>query len=374
MKITFWSSTENRGFLARLIVELRAQGVEAQLRFTVSEASYRAAQSPLARVWLRLRQYLVYPLQLMAALAWERLARRTPDAWHVVTTNTFYAPWLASCLHPRIIHLVYDLFPEAAIAAGQWPADSGKARLCRQIVRRTLRQCPMNVFLGQRLEHYARGLYSGDWRSAVIPVGGDQAALAAPPTPDADAQSLEILYAGNLGQLHELETLRAYWQTSPPVDGVQWRFQCFGPAKAALQAACAQLPPAQQSGIQLGGGLAEAEWVSALRAAPLSLVLMKPGAENVVFPSKAFSAMLAGSALLVIAPEQSDLVDLVKAADAGWWLAPGDVAALHGLLDGLTQQPEQIAQKRQNAYRYAHAKLGQDSLAKEWVTLVDKAV
>jgi len=39
---------------------------------------------------------------------------------------------------------------------------------------------------------------------------------------------------------------------------------------------------------------------------------MAPGAEQVVMPSKTYSAMMAGQAVLAIAPEESDLVDLIK--------------------------------------------------------------
>lgn len=44
MKIDFWSSTEYSGFMAGLIRELRVLGVDAQQRFQISEASYRAAK------------------------------------------------------------------------------------------------------------------------------------------------------------------------------------------------------------------------------------------------------------------------------------------------------------------------------------------
>ena len=76
--------------------------------------------------------------------------------------------------------------------------------------------------------------------------------------------------------------------------------------------------------------------------------------------------MMAGQAILAIAPEDSDLVDLIKAADCGWWVEPGDVEGLARLLEAMSADPALLLAKRERAYCYAHAHFGQDALAKAW--------
>ena len=49
--------------------------------------------------------------------------------------------------------------------------------------------------------------------------------------------------------------------------------------------------------------------------------------------------MMAGQAILAIAAEDSDLVDLIKLADCGWWVAPGDVAGLAAVIEALSSSP-----------------------------------
>ena len=44
MKFEFWSSTEYSGFLAGLIRELEAQGIEARQRYHLTEARYEATK------------------------------------------------------------------------------------------------------------------------------------------------------------------------------------------------------------------------------------------------------------------------------------------------------------------------------------------
>jgi hypothetical protein len=122
MKILFWSSTEYSGFLAGLMRELTDAGFDAEQCFQISEASYRSAKSGAARLLLRFRQYIAYPIQLGGALLARRVkgeVRNVKDGdVCVVSTNTFYAPLLATYLHPQVVHLVYDLFPEAMIHSG----------------------------------------------------------------------------------------------------------------------------------------------------------------------------------------------------------------------------------------------------------------
>ncbi|MFP4156614.1 MAG: hypothetical protein ACLFU4_03265, partial [Opitutales bacterium] len=261
MKIDFWTSTEYGGFMAGLIRELQDRGFDARQRFQISEDSYRAARSTPARLWLRFRQYGIYPLQLCTRLLLQRLLRRQEKAgspgseFCVVSTNTFFAPLLASYFHPHVVHLVYDLFPEALIHSGKWREGSLKVKYVRWITRKTLQRARLNVFLGERLHTYVESIHGDCGASVIIPVGADQTLFPSPPgertQPERDSaekgagrQVVEpsgpnlqtsrhaqvhlpppaILYCGNFGNMHDSQTLFDYWksrsaqlqQASPP--------------------------------------------------------------------------------------------------------------------------------------------------------------
>ena len=76
MKLEFWSSTEYSGFLAGLIREFNESGMNVQQRFQISEASYRSSKSTPSRLFLRFRQYVAYPVQIIATLVLQRLMGR----------------------------------------------------------------------------------------------------------------------------------------------------------------------------------------------------------------------------------------------------------------------------------------------------------
>lgn len=379
-KIHFWSSTEYSGFLERLMKELNAHGFSARQRFQISESSYRAAKSPVARLWLRVRQYLVYPVQLAISLFWGRACRCSSDVC-VVSTNTFYAPLLATYLHPNVVHLIYDLFPEAMIHSGKWREGSLKVKWVRWITKQTLRRARQNVFLGQHLEDYVELIHGSVPNATIIEVGADQTLFETSEDIKELTSEVEILYCGNFGNLHDSATLFQYW--NKVAEGVKseegsvkkgspdskWRFHCSGPKRAELIAVRETLPDRLKEQIQIGGGLGQSEWVAAMNAADVALVTMSPGSETVVMPSKTYSAMMAGQAILAIAPEQSDLVDRIKAADCGWWVEPGDIAGLEKTLDLICGDMDRLLEKRKNAHRYAHECLGQNVLAEKWQAL-----
>ena len=388
MKIQFWSSTEYSGFLEGLIRELNARGFAARQRFQIVEASYRAAKSPFARLWLRIRQYLVYPVQLVCTLLFERLFRRQANVC-VISTNTFYAPLLATFLHPSVVHLVYDLFPEAMIHSGKWREGSLRVKCIRWVTRQTLKRARRNVFLGQRLNDYVVSIHGTVSDSAIIEVGADQLLFGNVEIPESERPKAEseILYCGNFGNLHDSATLFDFWKRigsrlkddagslEEMAQHFSWKFYCSGPKRVELIAEREGLPNGfLKDRIQIGGGLGQSEWVTAMKASDIALVTMAPGSETVVMPSKTYSAMMAGQAILAIAPEMSDLVDTIKAADCGWWVTPGDVAGLENVLETICSNPKEVMKKRQHAHRYAHKHFGQDALAVKWQTLFENMI
>ena len=88
-------------------------------------------------------------------------------------------------------------------------------------------------------------------------------------------------------------------------------------------------------------------------------------------PSKTYSAMMAGQAILAVAPEDSDLVDLIKTADCGWWVTPGNVEGFQKRLTLIQSDKKLLLEKRKNAFRVAHEQFGQGCLAKQWVEVFE---
>ncbi len=219
---------------------------------------------------------------------------------------------------------------------------------------------------------------------------------AARPTVTEEGAPVRVLYCGNFGRMHEVDTVVAALRGGVP-NGVRLDFRGNGAGFQTLAAATAELRScqagtAQRGGsgtqeirrgerngeavtgdrgagseqLRLGGSLPEREWLDAMAAADVALVTMKRGAEGIVMPSKTYSAMAAGQAILAVCPRESDLADLVAAHDCGWVVEPGDVAGLRAVLDSLASRGAEVLTKRRNAWRAARECYDQRVLAERW--------
>jgi glycosyltransferase involved in cell wall biosynthesis len=368
--VQFWSSTQETNFLPALVCALGEMGWEARARFSVTEAEYRRPAGSLARIALRARAYLLYPLKLAAALR----SGRQPDVV-VVNTNTFYAPFFAqrsgSPGAPSVIHWVFDLFPDVLVLAGKLKEGSLAERCLRRWVSATFDRAAVNVFLGERLRAHAEARFGPIPRSVVVPVGCDAAPFCnSPPGFWRNESPLRILYCGNLGRMHDIETILGALCLGIP-EGVELEFRGAGAGFRSL----AEAVGAQDlgAGVKLGGSLAKDEWVRAMLRAEVALVTMRKGAEGLVMPSKAYSAMASGQALLAVCPTSSDLADAIRFSDCGWIVEPGDAAGLRRAILEILSLPEELLRRRRNAWKAGQELYDQRVLAKSWVGILEGA-
>lgn len=363
--VELWSSVELGAFGRALLRALDGAGISAVQRFAVADEEYRRARGRLARAQVRWRSYVAYPLQLRARLRRPPL----PDAV-VVCTNTFYAPAVAvqaaALTGVPVVHWIFDLFPDVLVEGGtlaaHGPVHDGLSRLTAW----TFQHAAANVFLGEALRTHAERRYGPIPRGHVIPVGADgEAFRAAAPAPRPPSQPLNVLYCGNFGRMHDTDTvmelLRA--QVAPP-----WRMDFRGHGAGFRRVAGALGGP--RPWVRFAGSLDDAEWTDAMRAADLALVTLKAGAEGLVMPSKTYSAMVAGQAILAVCPGSSELAETVRRHDAGWVVEPGHVADLAAVLQAAAAHPEEVLRKRRNAFRAGHEIYAQTALTARWVTLL----
>jgi len=366
--VEFWSSVELGAFTRGLLRELSTAGRPVKHRFEVAERDYRETTTASARFRLRWRSYVSYVLGLR-----RRLQQRDRPAVLVVCTNTFYAPAVALRAARRagvpVVHWVFDLYPDVLVEGGTIREGGVGQRILERATRSTFDGAAANVFLGEHLLRFAVRRYGAIPRSVVIPVGADGSLFrAAPPAARPSTEPLRILYCGNFGRMHETETVAALLR-DPPAPGWTLEFRGHGHGFRALAAAVAQ--SAGSPLVSFGESLPEAEWTASMKKADIALVTMKRGAEGLVMPSKTYSAMVAGQAILAICPSESDLAATVRAHDAGWVVEPGDVTGLKAVIAAASEDREGVLRKRLNSFHAGHRYYDEAVLAARWGELFD---
>ena len=363
MKVTFWTSVEYMSFMNGLLREMRHLGIDGIQKFQISHASYRKARSPLV---LRTRMYLSYPIKII-----RHFLLQPDEDIAVVTTNTFYAPFLATIFrrkNQKVVHLVYDLFPDALEISEEMRRNALLIKLLGLFARSTFRRADANIFLGRRIMESAERRYGKIPHAQVIAVGADSALF--PDFPELDSSPVRILYCGNMGHMHDTSTIEELLlRGDGALAGTRWIFHASGAGYGRLAGSICNCT---ESGlVMLGEALDDDTWVDIMRTAHVALVTMKAGAEKVVMPSKTYSAMAAGQAILAICPRASDLADLLVQHDCGWVVEPGDAVGLQSTVSLIAENPDLVLEKRRNAWKAARNNFSAPVLASEWKGVFD---
>jgi len=356
--VNFHSSVGGAAFVEALLEEWRGLGWQVELINSLTEDDYRRPRSTLGRLGLRWQMYAGQAGLNLAA------ARGLGEGIHVVTTNPFFAPLLvqrAATPAAATINLVYDLFPDALEQAGRLREGSLLSRGLAGITRRALAECTVSVFLGERMRAHAEARYGAARRAVVIAVGADGAPFRKiSPIATDSAHPVRVLYSGQMGRMHDFATLGDALERGLP-DRLQLRFQATGAGYANLRARLIN-----HDRVIWGGALGHDDWLEAMKSAEVSLVSLSPGAQRVAMPSKTYSSLVAGHAIVAICPRDSDLADLVAEHDCGWLVEPGDEAGLRGVFEEIATDRAMLLRKRLNAWRCGHERFDMSVIAREW--------
>lgn len=361
--VDVFSSVGGAAFWESMLSVWEAHGWSVSRYHAIDEFAYRRCRVGIAGYWLRWKMYGQY-----AFLCWRAVRlQRENISLRVVTTNPFYAPALAQYFSGGrgiTINLLYDLYPDALEHAGVCRVGSRLSRFLAKSTQYALRECAATVFLGDHLRDHAESRYGFAQRSRVIPVGADTTPFKdKKPVPLEEGQKLQLLYSGQLGRMHDTGTLVKFVKSGLPAD-VHLMMNASGSGYDELKRTLPVVPQCSY-----GGTLGHGEWTTAMARAQVALVTIAPGAENVVMPSKTYSALAAGQAIIAICSRNSDLADLVLRHDCGWVIQPGEVETLRKVVQLASTDRAQLQIKRENAYQVGHSVYSIDTVARQWEVL-----
>jgi glycosyltransferase involved in cell wall biosynthesis len=230
-----------------------------------------------------------------------------------------------------------DVYPDVAEALGILNPNGWIARVLGWVFDRSRHAADGILALGDCM---ATRIASRGIEPAKIHVTENWAdGEAIRPLPFHDDGKLSVLYAGNLGLVHELDTVAGAMLRMRDDTRVEFIFSGGGRMRGWLEGFCAEEGVRQ---VAFESYCPREDLAQRLNEGDIGLVTQKKGTAGSVVPSKTYGVMAAGRPVLFIGPSDSTPARMIAKHHCGWHIEPGDVDGLVALLQRLTENPELV--------------------------------
>ena len=263
--------------------------------------------------------------------------RTTPDVLLVDSTSPFLLvlAWLLRRLRGvPYIFVVHDVYPEIAILLEIVGPRSLSARIWRMAYRRVYGGAEKIVVLGPRMrEVVKRSLAAGEERKCVVIPNWADGNVIVPRSSEENplrrrlglSDKLVVLYSGNMGPAHDMETVLGAAQRLRSDPDLRFLLIGDGGSRQRVESVVAEQ---ELSNVILLPYQAPEDLPFSLTCGDISLVTMKRGMEGLSVPSKVYSSLAAGLAILAVSAPGSEIGDIAEEYRCGFRVAPGDVDGL----------------------------------------------
>jgi colanic acid biosynthesis glycosyl transferase WcaI len=241
----------------------------------------------------------------------------------------------------RLVNWLQDVFPEAAARSGMRLLGGPLGWIARLKRDWSVRRATANVVLGERMAAEIGRLVPGA-RLRVVPNWADGAAIR-PMPPGESALRREwgvdgkfvVGYSGNLGRVHDCETVLAAARLLASEPAVVFSFTGGGFHFDRLRAA-------GLANVSVRGYVPEARLGEGLAACNVHLVTLLPELEGLVVPSKFYAAAAAGRAVIFVGDRDGEIARAIAAHGCGMVVAAGDSAGLATAIRQLRAAPDKL--------------------------------
>lgn len=298
---------------------------------------------------------LLWALLADLRLIWAAARTPCPRGSELLFTGSppfmlFFAIWLKALRGFWLTYRITDFYPEVIIAA------LGKATAPLALLQRSAWWARRRIDQFQALgEDQKRLLVEGGVRPERIVIVRDRSPVTITPETRPAARPPEgqdrrlLLYSGNYGVAHDMETVLAgLCMHSKKGDG-QWALWLnavgAGADRLASGLTAAGAPLARTQPVPL------ADLAGVLMAADAHLITLLPSFAGLVLPSKVYGCIETGKPIIFVGPQSSDVDLLCRAAEGLWYrrVEPG--------------RPEELNLALQELTAYLHARGGARALA-----------
>ena len=323
----------------------------------------RIATTRFGRSSLVLRAVDYLTFYLSATLVLLRMSRRGD----VVVCKTD-PPMLSVVVGPfarlrgaKVANWLQDLFPEAA---ERNMSDRSRQRtrplfkLLRSLRNRSLRRASFNVVIGDLMRDMLVEQNVDPQRIRLIPNWADGALMKARPFAESTLRrelvpkaSFVVGYSGNLGRVHDVETMLAAIRTvEREFQDVSISWLIIG-GGAGYEKLRQDVEREGLTSVVFAPYQPRSALPDSLAAADVHIASLRPEFEGLIVPSKFSGIAAAGRPTIFIGDHNGEIARWITRYDCGVVVSPGDAGALTCAILALVDNPARLHQLGANARR-----------------------
>lgn len=286
---------------------------------------------------VRIASYISY----LAGAVWHCKRLRSTECFVTLTTPPLL-PVIASIfakLHSAS-HVIWemDVYPDIATDVGYFKRGGIAWRLSGAVLDWSRRRADVIIALGEEMRDrlVARGVPAHKIQVAENWANGEEIAPRGFP-----GGPLTILYSGNLGLAHEVETISTVIERLANDKDFHFIFAGGGPRRAELETFC---NARSIKNVEFRPYCENAQLSESLGTGHVGLVTQIPATLGSIVPSKIYGIMAAGRPLLYIGPDGSTPARHIQEFKCGWRIEPGDVDGTVQLLCRLQEDRRMVVE------------------------------
>lgn len=273
----------------------------------------------------------------------------------------------------RMIVWHQDIFPETAEAIGVVRRRGVLSNVARALRNRSLRRAEMNVVICDAMAETLLRQGTRPERIRVIPNWSD--ASLRPVAPDANPLRREwalqdkfvVGYSGNLGRVHQVESVAELVRLTHDIDGLVWLFVGGGVGADRIRALQQEIGAAS---LLTRPAQPREALSNSLSVPDVHLVSLDPTCEGLVMPSKLYGAMAAGRAVLNLGAGDGAVAQVIARHGIGVTIDPSQPERWHDTVAGLAQDRARLAEMGQRARQLFRAHYAPEKCLAEWQYLL----
>ena len=351
--------------MTELAEELVRQGVAVDVICGPPTVSVNKANSPLPKKMMHqgIKIRRVWGTQLSKLNFWGKLINQITFSLSViifllthrihapilVNTNPPFLAWICAISRrlggPQFIYLIFDVYPETAIECGVLSQKSIISKLWRQINRFTYSQAQTVIVIGQCMKKRLLPYCSPSQKNKLIQthIWADDTLLRTTKTDTFRSKwgftsdHFIVLYAGNIGRFHDMETIMAAAAELKSNTSIQFVFVGEGHQKQWCQD---YTTTHQLSNCHFYPYVDKKDLPKLLATANVGLVSLNANQWGLSVPSKAMGIMAASRPVIGIMPYQSEISHLITENNCGVVVPNRHSTALANAITQLYNSPD----------------------------------